>query len=122
MADDPSTGNDQPNQAGGDARQLQLRVNEQNMSRDYSNTFRVNTTTDEVTVDLGFNMVTMNRQPNQDDKAPAGVVQLDWHHRSILNYRTAKGLALELGRVIRAYEDRFGEIKPLSQNGQGGAS
>ncbi len=113
-----SEGN-KPQQAG-DQRQFQLKVNEQNMATHYANAFRVNTTTDEVMIDLGFNMVQMNRQAGNDPKAPAGVVQLDWQHRAIVNYRTAKGLAIELGRIIRAYEERFGEIKPPAQGGQTG--
>ncbi|MEM7576859.1 MAG: DUF3467 domain-containing protein [Planctomycetota bacterium] len=108
--------NPKPGHAAGDQRQFQLRVNEQDMARQYANAFRVNTTTDEVLIDLGFNMVSVNRQPNQPADAPAGVVQLDWQHRAIVNYRTAKGLAIELGRIVRAYEERFGEIKPPAQN------
>lgn len=127
MSDDTPTGNDGNAQqtdspaaaatGGGGGRQFGLRVNEAEMQTHYANAFRVHTTTDEVLVDLGFNMVTVNRQPNPDPKAPAGTVQLDWSQRAIVNYRTAKGLAIELGRVIRAYEDRFGEIKPPAPAG-----
>ncbi len=111
MSDSPSEKSDNTNTPP-NAQQFGLRVNDADMQTHYANAFRVHTTADEVMVDLGFNMVTVNRAPNPDAKGPAGTVQLDWSQRSVLNYRTAKGLAIELGRIIRAYEDRFGEIKP----------
>ena len=97
-----------------------LRVKEDGMQTQYANAFRTHTTTDEVLVDFGFNLVTLNRAAGEDGKTPAGTLQLDWQQRVILNYRTAKGLTVELSKIIRAYEERFGEIKP-PQQGPGSA-
>ena len=99
--------------ANGDAQQRKLgvKVNEADLKTQYANAFRSFTTTDEVLLDFGFNLVTMNRQPNAAADSPAGMLQLDWQHRVVLNYRTAKNLAVELGKIITAYEKQFGEIK-----------
>ncbi len=115
---DPNATNAQSGQ-----RQFGLRVNEDKMQTHYANAFRVHTTTDEVMLDLGFNMVQVNRQPQADPKAPAGMVQINWDQRAVVNYRTAKGIAIELGRIIRAYEERFGEIQmPQNQQAAPGAA
>ena len=96
-------------------RKLGVKVNEADLKSQYANAFRSFTTTDEVLLDFGFNLVTMNRQPNPAAEAPAGLLQLDWQHRVVLNYRTAKNLAVELGKIITAYEKQFGEIKQPGQ-------
>ena len=96
-------------------RQLGVRINEDELHSEYANAFRSFTTTDEVLLDFGFNLVTLNRQQNSDPKSPAGTLQLDWKQRVVMNYRTAKGLAVELGKIITAYEQQFGEIKQPQQ-------
>ncbi len=93
-------------------RQIGLRVNDTKMTTGYSNAFRTHAAADEVLVDFGFNLVQMNPNPGNQPDAQAGQMQLEWQHRAVLNYRTAKNLAVELGRVIQAYEKQFGEIKP----------
>ncbi|NJL30479.1 MAG: hypothetical protein HC898_01970 [Phycisphaerales bacterium] len=38
-------------------------------------------------------------------------MMLQLQNRTIMNFATAKRLAITLGQVIRAHEERFGEIK-----------
>lgn len=104
--------NDSNNPAGTSRRQMNVRVNDQKMTTEYSNAFRTHAAADEVLIDFGFNLVQMNPNAQNQPEAPAGQMQLDWQHRIVLSYRTAKNLAVELGRVIQAYEKQFGEIKP----------
>ena len=124
MADDaPATDSPAAASANGateqQKRQLGVRINEDELHSEYANAFRSFTTTDEVLLDFGFNLVTLNRQQNQAADAPAGTLQLDWKQRVVMNYRTAKGLAVELGKIITAYEQQFGEIKQPQQNKPG---
>jgi len=106
MSDTPSSGN-QPQQQ----QQIQLRIDEQRMKSCYANTIRTTTALDEVVLDFGMNM------PIQ---GPEGQVAMlfDVGSRVVMNWKTAKRLAMSIGQVIRQYEQANGEIN-LSQQGAG---
>ncbi len=112
MPDKPSTGtpDDTPieqqarEQTG--ERKIRLRIDEQNMQTCYANAFRTNGTAEEVVLDLGLNQV--SPAPEQEDQ-PEMIFRLN--SRVVMNYYTAKRLAITLSRVIRRHEDQFGEIE-----------
>jgi len=112
MPDEPSTGtpDDTPieqqarEQTG--ERKIRLRIDEQNMQTCYANAFRTNGTAEEVVLDLGLNQV--SPAPEQEDQ-PEMIFRLN--SRVVMNYYTAKRLAITLSRVIRRHEDQFGEIE-----------
>ena len=94
--------------------QVRLRIDQRNMTTCYANAFRTGTTAEEIMLDFGLNQVTQARpadgQPAQTDQ-PAGEILFDVTNRIVLNYFTAKRLAITLGQLIRRYEDQFGELK-----------
>jgi hypothetical protein len=93
-------------------RQVQLRIDESRLTQCYANTIRTTTTGDEVVLDFGMNMP----MPSQDNQP---VMLFAVGSRVVLNWRSAKRLAISLGQVIRQFEERNGEI-PLNQPGQQG--
>ncbi len=96
MADTPEAGSEQ--------RQIQLRIDESKMHTTYANTIRTSTTQDEVVLDFGMNLP-MQGPDNQP------VLMFSVGSRVIMNWAAAKRLAINLGQVIRNYEDRHGEIQ-----------
>lgn len=84
--------------------QVRLRIDERNMSSIYANAFRTNGTAEEVMLDFGLNVT----QPTNDQQ-PEILSQVQT--RVILNYFSAKRLALTLGQLIRRYEEQFGELE-----------
>ena len=87
-------------------RQVRLRIDEQKMQTCYANAFRTNGTAEEVMLDFGLNLA--EPAPDQADQ-PQIVFQLN--QRVIMNYYSAKRLALALGQAVRRHEDQFGEIE-----------
>ena len=86
-------------------RQVRLRVDEREMSTTYANAFRTNGTADEVMLDFGLNVVTPTGQQDQ----PEILFKVD--RRVVMNYYSAKRLALAMGQVIRRHEEQFGELE-----------
>ena len=86
--------------------QVRLRIDERNMRTSYANAFRTNGTAEEVMVDFGLNLL---GQPGADEKTPEIVFQVN--ERVVLNYYSAKRLAIALGQLIRRHEDQFGELE-----------
>jgi hypothetical protein len=86
--------------------EMRLRLDERELRASYANAFRTNTTGEEVMLDFGVNLV--NTLVSQD-RQPEMVFQVG--ERIILNYFTAKRLALALGHVIRHHEEQFGELE-----------
>ena len=98
-------------QAGG--QQVRLRIDQRNMTTSYANAFRTNATADEVILDLGLNQV-VPANPGADGRPQGDVAAemlFDINNRMILNYFTAKRLAITLGQIVRKHEERFGELK-----------
>lgn len=97
--------------ANNDSRQIQLRIDESKMHSTYANTIRTSTTNDEVVLDFGMNLPV----PGQDNQ-PALLFTVG--SRVVMNWAGAKRLAINLGQVVRQYEERNGTIN-LGQQGGG---
>ncbi len=87
-----------------ETRQVQLRIDESKMGTTYANTIRTSTTQDEVVLDFGINLPV----PSQDNQ-PTLVFSVG--SRVIMNWAAAKRLAINLGQVVRQFEERNGEIQ-----------
>ncbi len=93
--------------------QVRLRVDERQMATNYANAFRTHATPEELMLDLGINTV----QPapagsaGGDGNQPQAELVMRTSNRIIMNYFTAKRLAITLSQAIRRHESQFGEIK-----------
>lgn len=87
-------------------RQIRLRIDEQKMQTCYANAFRTNGTAEEVMLDFGLNLA--EPAPDQADQ-PQIVFRLN--QRVIMNYYSAKRLAIAISQAVRRHEDQFGEIE-----------
>jgi len=96
-----------PEAAEGDqpTRQVRIRMDQRDVKTSYANGFFTNGLTNEVILDFGLNMPV----PAQADGQQEIVFQIT--DRIILNYYSAKRLALTLGQLVRRHEDRFGELE-----------
>ncbi len=88
-------------------RQVRLAVDERNMATSYANAFRTNATAEEVMMDFGLNLINPASAPQQDQ--PDIIFQIN--QRIILNYYSAKRLAITLSQLIRRHEEQFGELE-----------
>lgn len=100
--------------------QVRVQLDEREMSTSYANAFRTNATSEEVVVDFGLNLIVPANQQGGQGGADAQVgsgepgrnqLMLKFNDRIILNYKTTKRLAITLGQLVRAHEERFGEIQ-----------
>ena len=105
---------------GQQGQQVRVQLDEREMSTSYANAFRTNATSEEVIVDFGLNLIVpANQQGGQGGTGAQGgsggqgrnQLMLKFNDRIILNYKTAKRLAITLGQLVRAHEERFGEIQ-----------
>ncbi len=85
-----------------------LQVNDREMTTRYANAFRSNTTADELFLDFGTNIVVPNPNPGED--RPDATMTLTVDSRVIMNYRTAKRLAVLMAQVVRQHEEQHGEV------------
>jgi len=107
MADDqPAAPDDNVQQQAAQqaGRQVQLRLDERQMQTTYANAFRSNGTAEEVMLDFGLN----TPAPVQRDK-PEILFQVT--NRIIVNYYSAKRLAMTLTQIVRRHEEQFGELE-----------
>lgn len=86
--------------------QVRLQIDERNMQSCYANAFRTNGTPEEVILDFGLNLLSPAPGPQNEPQ-----IMFQVTHRVILNYFSAKRLALTLGQLIRQHEDQFGQIE-----------
>lgn len=96
----------QPPRAPGQE-QLRVRLEEGQQALQYINIFRSSTTSEEVMLDVGVSGMGMT---TEGGKAAAELV-LKLPTRLIMNFNTAKRLALALGKVVREHEAVFGTIE-----------
>ena len=87
-------------------RQVRIGIDERGMTSVYANAFRTNGTAEEVMLDFGLNLV--NPAQGQQNQ-PHLVFQVS--QRVILNYCTAKRLAITLSQLIRRHEEQFGDLE-----------
>src|SRR3990170_3172057 len=88
-------------------RQVRLRIDERNMRSNYANAFRANGTAEELMLDFGVNNIVPGAQGELNQ--PEIIFQVN--ERVVLNYYTAKRLALTLGQIIRRHEEQFGQLE-----------
>jgi hypothetical protein len=81
------------------------------MTTSYANAFRTNGTPDEVMLDFGLNLV---GQAAGEQNQPEILFQVN--NRVIMNYYSAKRLAITLSQLIRRHEDQFGELEMNAAN------
>ena len=86
--------------------QVRLRIDEKNLTSSYANAFRTNGTAEEVILDFGLNLAV----PAQDQSGQPEIL-FQVSDRIVLNYFSAKRLALTLGQIIRRHEEQFGELQ-----------
>ncbi len=86
--------------------QVRLRVDERDLQTNYANAFRTNGTAEEVMLDFGLNLVA---QPAKGQESPEILFKVN--NRVIMNYYSAKRLAITLSQLIRRHEDQFGELE-----------
>jgi hypothetical protein len=86
--------------------QIRLRIDERNMQTCYGNAFRTNGTAEEVILDFGLNLM---NPATPEQGQPEIVFQVS--ERVIMNYYSAKRLAITLSQLIRRHEEQFGELE-----------
>ena len=96
---------EEQDQGQADQTQINVRIDERSMQTSYANGFRTNGTAEEVMLDFGLNLV----GPGVQQQEPEIVFRVT--DRVILNYYTAKRLAITLSQLIRRHEEQFGELE-----------
>jgi hypothetical protein len=86
--------------------QVQVRIDESNMTSSYANFFRTNGQAEEVIIDFGYNV--SNPRGGQEGRNEILVYIND---RVVMNYYSAKRLAITLSQLIRRHEEQFGELE-----------
>ncbi len=86
-------------------KQVKFKVDESEMIRSYANAFRTNQTPEELVLDFGFNLTTQEEATKETNMT----FKID--NRVVLNYYSAKRLAISIGQALRAHEEQFGEIE-----------
>ena len=84
---------------------IRVRMDQRDVKTSYANAFNTHGLINEVILDFGLNMPV----PPQPDQQPEIILQIT--DRIILNYYSAKRLALTLGQLVRRHEERFGELE-----------
>jgi len=92
-------------------RQVRLQIDERNMRTSYANAFRTNGTAEEVMLDFGLNLVNPAAAQQQPQKQVQPEIIFQVNERVILNYYSAKRLAITLGQLIRRHEEQFGPLE-----------
>jgi hypothetical protein len=69
----------------------------------YANAYRIHTSSEEVIIDLGFNM------PKPQSAGERAQLCFKVTDRVILTYGNAKRLSMSLAQLIKRYEQQFGE-------------
>jgi len=92
-------------------RQVKMRIDERNLDTNYANAFRTSTSAEEVIVDFGLNQVRPAQRGSGDGQGTDAEIVFTANDRVVLNYYTAKRLAVTLSQVVRRYEQQFGELK-----------
>ena len=83
-----------------------VRVTEAGMDTSYANAFRTNGSAEEVMLDFGVNL--LNPASAQQDQQE---IIFKINERVVMNYYSAKRLAITLSQLIRRHEDDFGELE-----------
>jgi Protein of unknown function (DUF3467) len=84
--------------------QVKVRWNTQNLKSSYANFANATTTREEVVLNFGVNL-------NWDRSMADQEVAIDLEHRIVLSPFAAKRLQDLLGRLMKEYEQRYGELR-----------
>ena len=84
---------------------VQVLLDERDLRSVYANAYRIHTSSEEVIIDLGFNM------PNPNQQGGGAQLLFKVTDRVILTYGNAKRLSLSLAQLIKRYEQQFGELQ-----------
>lgn len=90
--------------------QVRLHVDERDAKTSYANFFRTNATADEVILDFGMNYPMQGTPPGTQPQ-PGMDIAVRVSDRIVLNYYSAKRLALTLGQLIQQHEKQFGTLE-----------
>ncbi len=104
----PLASEDQP------GRQVRLCIDDQHVQPSYVNAFRTNVTPEEVILDAGMDMLVQTAaqgRRSEDQPVANDEIHFNVGSRLVMNYYTAKRLAIVLGQLIHRYEEKFGELK-----------
>ncbi len=88
---------------------VRLRVNQSDMESTYANSFRPVASTEELMLDFGINQTYPVNDGKED--GPSAEIVFNVSSRVIINFYTAKRLAMALGQLVNKYEADFGEIQ-----------
>lgn len=91
---------------GSRQQQLKLNIDQHDVRTEYANAFRTNGTAEEVMLDFGINQVA---PPTKNQAQPE--INFRISQRVIMNYYSAKRLAIALGQLVRRHEEQFGELE-----------
>ena len=91
-------------------KKVRLRVNQSDMETTYANSFRPVASSEEVMLDFGINQ-TYPVSGEKGKDSPAAEIVFNVESRVIVNFYTAKRLAIALGQLVNNYESEFGELK-----------
>ena len=91
--------------SGGEQQNVQVLLDERELKSVYANAYRIHTSSEEVIIDLGFNMPNPNQQQGGGAQLLFKVTD-----RVIMSYTNAKRLSASLVQLIKRYEQQFGEI------------
>ncbi len=108
MADTNPTGTEQ---TADNQRQLRVHVDERDRQTTYTNSFRSNATAEEVILDFGLNVGVQRGAQSQGEDAKVADMVFQVSNRMVMNFYTAKRLALSLGQMVQQHEQQFGELK-----------
>jgi hypothetical protein len=86
--------------------QVSIRIDESNLQTNYISGFRPSMGPEELVLDFGLNRT--HATGNEDN--PVEIV-FQSSNRLIMSYYSAKRLAIAMSRVVRRYEEEFGEIE-----------
>ncbi len=90
-------------------RKVRLRVDQRDQHTIYANGFRTQFTAEEVIIDFGVNLIDQSQPPGKDDNSVNCVFTVG--DRVVMNYFSAKRLAISLGQQIKRYEEQFGPLE-----------
>ncbi|MCH7909894.1 MAG: DUF3467 domain-containing protein [Candidatus Hydrogenedentes bacterium] len=92
-------------------KKVRIRIDESNINTSYVSGFRPTMGPEELMLDFGLNHV----RPTGNKEQPVEIV-FQASSRLIMSYFSAKRLAVALSRVVRRYEQEFGEIELNAAN------
>ncbi len=89
-----------------DQERVRVRIDETNLQMSYVSGFRPTMTAEELVLDIGVNQLR-----SSDDKEQPNELVFQASNRLVMNYYSAKRMAISLAQIVRQFEQRFGQIE-----------